>query len=159
MSSNPDNHSTRKSVLVVDDDPSVREILARVLAEEGYEVLTAGDGPEAFKIATQARIDLVLLDLNMPCESGWDTFVKLTTLDPLLAVMIVTARPNQIFTSLAAGVGALVEKPLNYPKLLETIRALLAEPAQTRLARLTGQATDFRYLSSAGSEPSTPESL
>jgi CheY-like chemotaxis protein len=88
----------------------------------------------------------VLLDLNMPVKNGWDTFERLTAENPLLAVIIITARSNQFFTALSAGVGALLEKPLDFPKLLETIAKLIAEPANTRLARLVGQPAEFQFL-------------
>jgi two-component system, OmpR family, copper resistance phosphate regulon response regulator CusR len=119
-----------------------------VLAAEGYAVLVAANGLEALCIAETHHVDLVLLDLSMPLRNGWDTFQQLTSRDPLLRVIIVTARPNQLFMSLAAGVGALAEKPLDYPKLLETVRALLSEPEQVRLARMAGRSADFRYLAS-----------
>ena len=64
----------------------------------------------------------------------------------LLPVIIVTARPNQLFTAASSGAGALLEKPLDFPQLLETIRALLDEPTETRLARMAGRDTAFRYL-------------
>jgi len=108
-----------KRILVVDDDSSVREMLSRVLAGEGYGVLAAANGAEALEIAAAKKIDLVLLDLNMPGQSGWDTFERLTASQPLLAVIIITARPNQLFTALGAGVGALLEKPLDFPQLLQ----------------------------------------
>jgi DNA-binding response OmpR family regulator len=92
----------------------------------------------------------VLLDLNMPVKGGWDTFERLTSEDPLLAVIIITARPNQLFTALGAGVGALLEKPLDFPMLLKTVSALLAESAEARLARVAGHHTDFHYLPSTG---------
>ena len=133
-------------ILVVDDDSSVREMLARVLAGEGYLVCAATDGTSALEIAAATKIDLVLLDLNMPGKSGWDTFEKLTTKNPLLPVIIVTARANQLFTAMGAGVGALLEKPLDFPKLLQTIQQLLAEPAESRLARMAGGPVDFHYV-------------
>ena len=58
---------------------------------------------------------------------------------PSLPVVVITARPNQLFTALAAGVGALVEKPLHIPKLLQTISRLLRESVEPRLARLAGK--------------------
>jgi DNA-binding response OmpR family regulator len=133
-------------ILVVDDDSSVREMLARVLIGEGYLVSAAADGTSALEIAAATKIDLVLLDLNMPGKSGWDTFERLTAENPLLPVIIVTARVNQLFTAMGAGVGALLEKPLHFPKLLETIRQMLAEPAESRLARLAGGPAKFHYL-------------
>ena len=139
---------SRKALLIVDDDPSVREMIRRVLADEGYLTLTASNGAEALGVAASNHVDLVLLDLNMPGQGGWDTFEKLTAKDPLLAVIIITAKPNQLFTSLGAGVGALLEKPLDYPILLQTIAALLAESDELRLARLTGRQSRLHYVPS-----------
>jgi DNA-binding response OmpR family regulator len=137
-----------KAILLVDDDPSVREMVGRVLLGEGYRVLFAANGPDALAIAAAVDIDLVLLDLNMPGPSGWDTFERLTSRNPLTAVIVITARSQQLFTAVNAGVGALLEKPLNITKLLETIRELLAESPEARLARLAGKQADFRYLPS-----------
>jgi CheY-like chemotaxis protein len=134
-----------KRILVVDDDSSVREMLTRVLLGEGYSVWAAADGAAALDNAAAAKVDLVLLDLNMPGKSGWETFERLTAENPLLTVMIVTARSNQLFTALSAGAAALMEKPLDFPKLLRTISRLLAEPAESRLARMAGGDTDFHY--------------
>jgi DNA-binding response OmpR family regulator len=135
-------------LLVVDDDSSVREMLTRVLVAEGYEVWAASNGTAALTIASTAHVDLVLLDLNMPGRSGWDTFERLTTDNPLLSVVIVTARPNQLFMAMGAGVAALVEKPIHFPKLLETVRGLLQEPEEFRLARAAGKLTRLHYLRS-----------
>jgi len=142
----------KKTILLVDDDPSVREMVGRVLVGEGYLVLSADSGAEALRIAAAAHIDLVLLDLNMPGQSGWDTFERLASEDPLLAVIVITARPQQLFTAVNAGVGALLEKPLNFTKLLATMRDLLVESPEVRLARLTGKQADFHYLPSRRKE-------
>jgi DNA-binding response OmpR family regulator len=132
-------------ILVVDDDPSVRAMLTRVLADEGYSVWAAANGTSALEIAAVAKVNLVLLDLNLPAESGWDIFERLTAENPLLVVIIITARSNQLFTALGAGVGALLEKPLDFPKLLQTVSVLLAEPPESRLARLAGKPAEFHY--------------
>jgi DNA-binding response OmpR family regulator len=141
---------SQKTLLLVDDDPGVRQMIGRVLAEEGYVVLCAANGAEALGIASTRHIDLALLDLNMPVKGGWDTFERLTAQDPLLAVIVITARSNQFFTALGAGVGALLEKPLDFPTLLQTVSTLLAESTQLRLARLTGRHTHFLHLPSTG---------
>ena len=141
-----------KTILVVDDDTAVREMIGRVLAAEDYEVLTAANGTEALGVAASHRLDLVILDLNMPVKGGWDTFAELTTKDPLLAVIIITAKPNQFFTSLGAGVGALLEKPLDFPTLLKTVTALLKESDDLRLARITGHHLGLRYRPAARNE-------
>ena len=97
-----------KRVLLVDDDPGVRGSLSDVLVSEGCVVIPAENGQQALALADSAKLDLVILDLNMPVKNGWDTFERLTGRYPLLPVIIATARPNQLFTALGAGVGALL---------------------------------------------------
>jgi DNA-binding response OmpR family regulator len=132
-------------ILIVDDDDTVREMLRRVLVSEGYAVVTAADGAQALKIAEGGNVDLVLLDLNMPAMSGWDTFERLTRENPSLAVIVITARSSQLVMAEGAGVGALLEKPLDFPMLLKTVTQLLAEPPATRLARLAGKSSVYYY--------------
>ena len=134
-----------KRILLVDDDATVRDSLNDVLAGEGYCVIPAKNGREALDLVEQSPIDLVLLDLNMPVKNGWDTFEQLSREHPLIPIIIATARPNQLFTALNAGVGALLEKPMDIAALLRTIRKLLAESADRRLARLAGQVAEFHY--------------
>ncbi len=136
----------KEKILLVDDEPAIRHVLTRLLSGEGYDVLSATNGVEALEIAAQTDFDLVLLDLNMPGMDGWDAFEKLTSRHPTLPVIIITARPNQHFTALAAGTGALMEKPLDMQKMFFTIRGLLDEPADVRLARLAGRPSEFRYV-------------
>ena len=133
-------------LLVVDDDASVRQMLARVLTEEGYQVYAAANGMAAVEIATAADPELVLLDLNMPGTNGWETFQQLVTNKPSLIVVVITAQPNQLFTALNSGVAALLEKPLNFPLLLRTVSDLLAESPKERRARIEGKPADFHYI-------------
>jgi CheY-like chemotaxis protein len=144
--------SGRKTLLLVDDDPAIRQILLRLLADENYRVLTAANGAEAVEVAEANRIDLVLLDLNMPVQDGWQAFEQLTAGNPALPIIVITARPNQIFPALASGAGALLEKPLDFAKLFQAIRELLAEPAEERIARMAGRAGVFRYAASVPGE-------
>jgi two-component system copper resistance phosphate regulon response regulator CusR len=135
-------------LLLVEDDTGVRESLAHVLTSEGYQILLAGNGVEALELTAQNAVDLVLLDLNLPKKNGWDTFEVMTKQNPQLPVIIITARPNQLFPALSSGAGALMEKPLDFPKLLQTIRDLLSEPVQARIARLAGKPAEFHYMPS-----------
>lgn len=136
----------KKRLLLVDDDPGVREALANVLTGEDYDVVPATNGLEAIDLAGRMEMDLVLLDLNLPKKNGWDTFEILIRQNPSLPVVIITARSNQLFPALASGVGALMEKPLDLPKLLQTIHNLLTEPMESRLARLAGKPAEFHYM-------------
>src|SRR6266446_7038702 len=97
----------KSKILIVDDDASVRQSFARVLGAENYLTLLARNGKEAQEILASTPIDLVMLDLNMPVQDGWQTFVNLSLDYPLIPIIIITARPNQFFSALAAGVGAL----------------------------------------------------
>ncbi len=136
----------RRHILLVDDDPVVRSSLGAVLEQEGYQVVPASDGEKALALAAVHPFDLAVLDLNMPVKNGWDTFERLSWDHPLIPVIIITARSNQLFTALGAGVGALLEKPLEIPVFLQTIARLLAEPTEKQLARLGGGAADFTYV-------------
>ena len=132
-----------KCILLADEDSGVRESLAAVLRSNGYLVLPAQNGQEALAFVGKRKVDLILLDPNMPVKIGWHTFERITSENPLLPVIIITARRNQLFTALAAGVGALMEKPLDIPVLLKTITALLGESIEMRLARLAGHHAAF----------------
>jgi two-component system OmpR family response regulator len=143
------NYSNRKPtlerILVVDDDDSVRNSLMEVLVLEGFSVPGAANGEEALAILEKEHIDLVMLDLNMPRLNGWDTFERLVERWPLLPIIIVTARPNQLFLAANCGAGALLEKPIDIPVMLSAIRTLLDESTSSRLARLAGRTDEFIY--------------
>jgi CheY-like chemotaxis protein len=124
-------------VLLVDDDPSVLDALGTVIESEGFELVSAANGHQALEKFRLQPIDIVLLDLNMPVKGGWDTLERLTTINPLLPIIIITARSDAYPVATAAGV-SLMQKPLDIPLLLEAMRELLAEPAAKRLARVTG---------------------
>ena len=134
-----------KRIRIVDDDPSVRKMLGRVLSNEGYRVDEAANGAHALEIVAAGQFDLMLLDLNMPRKNGWETFERLTSQHPWLPVIIITARPNQLFMSAGAGASALMEKPLDFPKLLETISVLLVEDPAEQIARNAGRLAAFYY--------------
>jgi CheY-like chemotaxis protein len=129
-----------KHILVVEDDDAVRTMLVRVLGEDGYPTLPAANGTEALQIARTVHLDLVVIDLGLPDKAGWDVFEKLTRDNPLLAVIVITAKSNQSAVAKASGVGAFLEKPLDFSALLDTAGRLLAEPPESRLNRMLGRA-------------------
>ena len=141
----PRHSHHRKRILLVDDDPTVRDSLNDVLVGEDYFVISAENGQQALDFANTLPVDLVLLDLNMPVKNGWDTFAQLTMDHPLIPIIIATARPNQLFPAISAGAGALLEKPMDIRMLLRTMAKLLAETAEQKLARLAGKETEFHY--------------
>lgn len=138
---------TLDRVLLVDDDKSVRESLTEVLICEGYLVEQAANGEEALRSLEAQHIDIVLLDLNMPRLNGWDTFEKIVERWPLIPILIITARPNQLFLAASAGAAGLLEKPVDIPAMIAAIRSALEEPTATRLERLAGASVHFAFSS------------
>ena len=143
----------KAKILLADDDSGVRETLGRVLESEDYEVVFARTGREAAAKFVADVQHLVLLDLNMPDRDGWEAFDLMNRTHPSVPVIVITARANQLFPALAAGVGALLEKPLDFTRLLEEIPRLLEEPRQVRLARLAGRPSVFSYVRPGSTPP------
>lgn len=132
-------------VLLVDDDKSVRESLNEVLICEGYLVTQAANGEEAIHAMESQHVDVILLDLNMPRLNGWDTFEHLIERWPLVPILIITARPNQLFLAASAGAAALLEKPVDIAAMIRAIRSAIDEPTSVRLARLAGGGDNFVF--------------
>jgi CheY-like chemotaxis protein len=111
-------------VLVVDDDAMLRDLLARVIAEAGYRVLTAGDGDEALALAgtLDGQLQLVVTDVRMPVMDGVTLARHLTEINPRLPVLFVSG-----FVPLAGEPlpGPLLAKPFTPNDLLRHVRRLL----------------------------------
>lgn len=139
--SEPVLHSTaeaaeRPLILVVDDDVAVRESLAEVLRLERYSVAMACDGRDAVREFLHGPPDLILLDINMPQMNGWDAYQIMRQMYPFVAVIVITARPDQSQRAMELGVDTLLEKPFQIPDLISTIARLLNSPRQPRGARM-----------------------
>src|SRR5208282_5389076 len=137
--------SAKKKILLVDDDLQIRKSLHKVLCMEGYEVALAANGQEGVNQFYANRFDLLLLDLSLPDINGWEVFGMLTSINPFVPIIIITGKDGQRDLAVLGGVGALVEKPLDVPRLLETVAALLAESPVAHLERLAGRRCDVRY--------------
>ena len=82
----------RKTILVVEDDDMLRELLIIVLEENGFDVLTAKDGVEAYETYVRNRdiIVLVLSDLGLPRLGGWESFSKMKEVDPSIKAILAS---------------------------------------------------------------------
>ncbi len=129
MVSTHDSAKAKKRILIMDDDPSVRHMLARILEDEGYATTSAADGLAGLKLLQEGDVDLVLMDLKMPGMNGEDTLKELKVMRPGLPIIVMTAFSNEKFKDSRAGVGALLQKPLDFPTLLATIEKLLTQSA------------------------------
>jgi CheY-like chemotaxis protein len=139
-------------LLVVDDDHSVRESLRKLLEAEHYDVHTAKAGVDALDYFTFNSTDLVVLDLNLSTDDGWEVFHTMAEVNPFVPTIIITAESDQRRRAVAVGVEALIEKPIDVPAFLKIIRDLLAETSKGRLERICGDDRYCRYLATH-SEP------
>jgi len=144
-----------KKILLADDDPAIRETLGEVLVSEEFEVLFAATGREAAAKFATYQPDLVLLDLNMPDGDGWSAFDLICNAHPSTPVIIITAISRQYPRAADLGVDALMEKPLDIPLLLKTIRNYLAESESERVHRLTRP--DFKTVLLGNSARNDPQ--
>ncbi len=119
----------RKSILVVDDEKSQREILEMILSDEGYNVTTASSGEAAMKFVEDRHFDLVLTDLKMTGMSGLDLLKQLTDFDKSIIVLLLTAHGtvDSAVDALRLGAFDYLQKPYHREKLLETIERALTQ--------------------------------
>lgn len=111
-----------KSILVVDDEEGIREILQMSLEIEGYTVFTAGNGREALDfLANSAEPGLILLDLMMPVMNGREFIEKISTIKEYanIPVVLVTAYNDR---AVDIRVKEIISKPLEFKKLLSVVR-------------------------------------
>ncbi|WP_299427450.1 response regulator transcription factor [uncultured Meiothermus sp.] len=113
------------NVLIVDDDPAIRQILRAYLSHEGHGLLEAADGVEALERAPQA--DLVVLDLMLPELSGWEVAGILRKDFPDLPILMLTARgeESERIRGFELGADDYVSKPFSPREVVARVRALL----------------------------------
>jgi CheY-like chemotaxis protein len=105
---------------VVDDDQAIREVIAEVLRDEGYEVVCAENGIQALDaLRRDHRPNLVLLDLMMPVMSGWEVLEELQADDQLSRIPVVVVSAMH-----APGVREHLAKPIDLDRLLATVGRL-----------------------------------
>lgn len=126
-----DDHA-RGTVLVVDDEPTIAEVVARYLQRAGYETRIAGDGPQALSCAAQSRTDLVVLDLMLPGIDGLEVMRRLRQgPDPAPAIILLTARGEESdrVVGLRLGADDYVVKPFSPAELVARVDAVLRRVA------------------------------
>lgn len=119
------------SVLVVDDDRDIRDALAQILLEEGFEVAEAANGVQALDAIGRKVPDLVLLDLMMPVMNGWQVLQTLRQSSELSKLPVVVLSAIE-----AHGAADYIQKPVSLDRLLtllDTIRARIADSVHERI--------------------------
>ncbi len=123
-----------KTILVVDDDPTIRDVLEQYLRREGFAVLTASDGQTAFLKARSERPDLVVLDLMLPRMDGWEVCRRLRA-ESTLPILMLTARGEEYERILGLGLGAddYVTKPFSPGEVVARVQAIFRRIEMARL--------------------------
>ncbi len=124
----PAASSTASRLLIIDDEPSIRESLETLLVLEGFDVTLAPDGTRGIEILEHGEFDLLLLDLALPGESGIDLLPKITGMHPNLPVIMITAfgTVGNVVDAVRAGAENFIQKPWDNEKLLADIRSAIA---------------------------------
>jgi DNA-binding response OmpR family regulator len=117
-------------ILVVDDQPDIRELLRTVLEIKGFEVAVAESGPEALEVLRlDAEPDLILLDVQMPDMDGWDTLAAIRTRygyeGPRIVMCTVKGHPRDLIHGWTSGCDGYVWKPFDIKLLVEEIVQVL----------------------------------
>lgn len=128
---NTDMPEGTEHILFVDDDPMLASLGEQMLKTKGYTVTTVTDSPEALKLfkANPTLFDLLITDQTMPELTGKDLIQKFKTIRPDIPAIICTGHSRKIDedTARELGASAFLMKPLDMPKLLQTVRRILGE--------------------------------
>jgi two-component system OmpR family response regulator len=138
----PDLLTPEAHVLVVEDDGEMRNLIAKFLRQNGYRATGARDGREMWETLANAAVDLILLDVMLPGQSGLD-LTRALRAKSQVPIIMVTARGDETDRVLGLELGAddYIPKPFSRPELLARIRAVLRR-AQGNDQRASGLVAD-----------------
>ena len=119
----------RGSVLVIDDDPWIRSVIAEFLADGGYSVTEAGDGSSGLDLAKRLQPDVILLDLALPMRSGLEVLQRLKARQPTreIPVIVVSAYAMLLIGEHAGRADGGVHKPIDLRQLLDHVNGLVRQ--------------------------------
>ena len=126
MNSHAKTKKTRPSVLLIDDDETIRKSLSRTLRKEGFDVDTAADGKQALEKSQLRRYDLALVDIRLPDMEGTKLLKMLREKAPKIKEIIITGYPSieNAVQAIDYGADAYLIKPISPSDLLAKIRFL-----------------------------------
>ena len=144
--------TTASRILIIDDEPSIRESLETLLTLEGFAVTLAPDGAHGLELLSREDYDLLLLDLALPGESGIDLLPRIVGMHPNLPVIMITAfgTVGNVVDAVRAGAENFIQKPWDNEKLLADIRSAIArhraEAEVIQLKRVLKQRYNFQNI-------------
>ncbi len=120
------------SILVIDDDINLSDLLAEYLREQGYVVHTAKDGQKGLHTFFEQKPDLILLDVTMPIKDGWETLKRIREMSQTPVIML-TARSDEsdVLRGFSLGVDDYINKPFSFAQLGARVRAVLARAGES----------------------------
>jgi DNA-binding NtrC family response regulator len=122
-------------IIAVAEDASVRASLKKVLEQAGYTVELAPGAEQGFAHLESDNPGLLLLDLDLPNQTGWDLLEYVTRRSPTIPVVIITGSAPRSWDKDVVCLAPVLEKPLDTTQLLSTIKRFLEEPREVRLRR------------------------
>ena len=135
------------TILVVDDEAQIRRVLRTTLTAEGYTIVEARDGTDAFEKVRDVKPDLILLDMNMPGLDGLQTCREIRSGSevPIIMLTVRSAEKDKV-RALDVGADDYVVKPFGIQELLARVRALLRRAAEDQGARtLVSKELNFNF--------------
>ncbi len=124
---------TGSKILVVDDEPAIRDFVTAVLEDEGYQVVAAHTGRRAQELLPAERPDLVLMDVMMPGLDGRDVVAWIRAHPDLLAVPVILMSAAVRSGRADGPVAAFLHKPFDLDQLLDTVERVLAQHGAVRV--------------------------
>ena len=113
---------SKGGILIVDDDPDLREFLRLMLTSMGFEVICAANGQEALDVLEGRNPDLILLDMKMPVMNGWEFCRAVDGRDACPPIVVLTAAPDPAARAAEAHADGWLGKPFEYEDLEATVR-------------------------------------
>ena len=131
MAATPESEAVMDTILVVDDEPSIVEVVSLYLTREGYRVLTAGDGERALDLARSENPDLIVLDIMLPYRSGLEITRELRA-ERHVPIILLTARSDEAdrIVGLELGADDYIVKPFSPREVVARVKAVLRRSAR-----------------------------
>jgi DNA-binding response OmpR family regulator len=118
-------------IVIAEDEPDIRELIAFTLRFAGYEVITGSNGEEGYQLTRSERPDLVMLDVRMPKLTGYEACKRIKSEPELAATPVIflsaKGQENEIEQGLAAGAEEYLLKPFAPDQLVDRVKAVLAK--------------------------------
>ena len=127
------------SIMVVEDDEMNRDMIARHLQWEGYQVITAANGVQAVALAESRSVDLILMDMGLPIMNGWQATHRIKSSPETRAIPIIAltayAMSDDKAKAIEVGCDEYEAKPINFPRLLSKIQRFLKQASLAGVRR------------------------